>query len=731
MQGEKDFFVQKEKELGVSLNDTQVRAVLHTDGPLLILASPGSGKTTTVIMKIGYLIKEKGLSPARIKAVTFSRASARDMQERFKRFFPNLPPIDFSTIHSFAFQVVREHFRKTNTAYQIIEGDTDLTEREKSISANQSLHKKQILREIFKSVVRENITEDQMDELTTYISYVKNKMIPPEKWSLVKVDVPEAHQILLEYELFKESGTNVRLLDYDDMLTLGNEILEDRETLQRYQQRYDYVLTDESQDTSLIQHVIIEKLVQEHNNLCVVADDDQSIYSWRGAEPSYLLNFKKVYSQAVILFMEQNYRSSQDIVLVANEFIKRNKKRYDKNMFTNNPLVEPIKIRTFKDFESQAPYVVEQIRKIENLSEVAVLYRNNWSSIALMNHLDRANIPFFMKDADNRFFSHWVVQDILNFMRMTYTDKRLDIFEKIHMKMNGYITKQQVAELRQVNNNESVFDNLLKFVHVQDYQIKFITESKETLGQMRGMPPRYAIQVIRERLGYEKALEKMCERLGFRKDYLMGILNTLEEIADSLETMSEFASRLKYLALILKTSKTRKGQNVVTLSTFHSSKGLEFEHVFMIDLIDGVVPSSNESGIADLMEEATRLFYVAMTRAKRHLELIDYRERDKKYVRQSPFVVAVRKIINEMQERQRKIANEAQKRRVTTVNIPPNPNAIRTKEELRQGQTVRHIVLGSGRIVAVNESVVRIEFESEVKELVIGICLEKGLLEPV
>ncbi|MED1852212.1 ATP-dependent helicase, partial [Brevibacillus borstelensis] len=575
-----DFFVRKRRELGVTLNEVQRKAVLQTEGPLLLLASPGSGKTTTIIMRIGYLIEEKGINPARIKAVTFSRASASDMKERFKRFFPSLPPIDFSTIHSLAFEVVRDHFRKTGTAYQIIEGDLDSEEQNALDSNHLPLHKKIILRNLFKSIIGENITDDQMDELTTYISFIKNKMIPQEKWSSVKVGVPEAERILREYEAFKKSGHSKLLLDYDDMLTIGNVVLErDRELLRKYQDRYDYVLTDESQDTSTVQHAIIEKLVQKHGNLCVVADDDQSIYSWRGAEPSYLLNFKEVYPDSLTLFMEQNYRSTKDIVSVANQFIKRNKNRYDKNMFTKNPAGKPIKIRSFADYIYQSKYLVQEIQKIENLSEVAVLYRNNSSSIALMNEFDRAGIPFYMKDADNRFFSHWVVEDILNFMRMTFTDKRADIFEKIHLKLNGYISKQQMAALKEIHNNESVFDNLLKYVELQDYQVKLVKANKETFQQMRGMPPLHAIRVIRDRLGYEKAIEKMCERLGFRKEYLLGILNTLEEIAVGLETLEEFASRLKHLASVLKTAKSRKGQNVVTFSTFHSAKGLEFERV--------------------------------------------------------------------------------------------------------------------------------------------------------
>jgi DNA helicase-2/ATP-dependent DNA helicase PcrA len=756
-----DFFDRMRREIGVSLNEIQSKAVLRTEGQLLLLASPGSGKTTTIIMRIGYLIEEKGVAPSRIKAVTFSKASASDMKERFKRFFPELSSVDFSTIHSFAFEVVREHFRKRKTDFQIIEGDLEFKDQETFDSDNPPLHKKIILRKLFKSIMNENITDDQMDELTTYISFIKNKMIPADKWSLVNCGVPEAERILREYEAFKKSGHSKVLVDFDDMLTIGNEVLEgDGELLRRYQQRYDYVLTDESQDTSMVQHNIIEKLVREHGNLCLVADDDQSIYSWRGAEPSYLLNFKQVYPNAFTLFMEQNYRSSKDIVDVSNQFIKRNKNRYEKNMFTENPSYKPIRINSLADYKYQAKYVVQEIQKVENLAEVAVLFRNNSSSINIMNEFDRAGIPFYMKDADNRFFSHWVVEDILNFMRMTFSDRRPDILEKIHLKLNGYISKQQMAAVKEIDNNESVFDNLLNFVQLQEYQVKQIKKCKETFLEMKGMPPLHAIRVIRNQLGYEKALEKQCERLGFRKEYLIGILNTLEEISDTLETMEEFARRLKHLEAALKTSKSKKGQNAVTFSTFHSSKGLEYERVYMIDIIEGIIPSSDDlkGGTSEdnneLMEEATRLFYVGMTRAKLHLELITYKKRDGEDVKESQFVAGLRSIVDPPKQIPKNESTNYQKSTNTwkqsdllsrvvkgynrrhseerggyPIEVPYNPNAIKNKAELELGKVVKHRVFGHGTIVKVNEERIHIRFVASEKALSIVTCLELGLLE--
>lgn len=771
MMSKLDFFLnRKSKELGVELNKVQAQAIGQTNGPLLLLASPGSGKTTTIVMRIGYLIEALRVDPARIKAVTFSRASARDMKERFSRFFPLLRPVDFSTIHSLAFEVVREHFRKSGTVYEIIEGAAEAEEVDMGARGTAlPLHKRIILRRLFQELVGEKLSDDGMEELITFISYVKNKMLPPEQWSGVKVDVPQAAKILKEYEAFKHMGTNKLLIDYDDMLTIGNEVLgKDEALLQRYQRRYDYVLTDESQDTSMVQHAIIEKLAAVHHNLCVVADDDQSIYSWRGAEPSYLLSFKEKYPEAVTLFMEQNYRSSTEIVTAANTFIKRNLTRYPKEMFTNNPVCQPISFKNLNNYREQAKYVARAVAKLEKLSDAAVLFRNNSSSITLMNEFDRAGIPFYMKDADNRFFSHWVIEDVLNFMRMTYTDRRVDILESIHLKFNGYISKHQISVLKSIDNGESVFDNLLSFVALQEYQVKPLADAKETFREMNEMPPRHAIRVIRTRLGYEKALEKISERLGYRKDYLIGILNTLEDIAEGLETLADFAARLKYLETVLKGAKSRRGHNAVTLSTFHSAKGLEFDHVYMVDLVEGIIPSSEETkraedGRSPLMEEAVRLFYVGMTRARKTLEMISYRQRDGASVDESSFMTAVRNIVKPERKEMKPLASTVghgfavqfgdEKRKTassrrfksstasivaakaanaaaTGAKAAANPKAVRKRVDLEAGVYVLHRVFGTGVIEHVDTERVTIRFGPEiVKALSISKCLEMGLLE--
>lgn len=724
-----NFFERMAREAGVALNEQQRRAASHAEGPLLLLASPGSGKTTTMLMRIAYLIEEKKVSAERIKAVTFSKASAEDMKTRFVKLFPalaaNAP--DFSTIHSLAFEIVRDHFRRRGITYRIIEGrggDED----------DGRPNKPKIIRELYRRANGDYPPDDRMEELTRYIGFAKNKLIPPDRLSSVKCDVPRAETIYREYEHYKRMAEDRLLIDFDDMLTEADAALgTDASLLAKYQGRFDYVMTDESQDTSLVQHEIVEKLIRKHGNLWVVADDDQSIYGWRAAEPKYLLDFKEKHPKAAVLLLEQNYRSTSNIVDVANRFIKRNRDRYDKNMFTGNPAGEDIVVTALPDYRYQAKYVTEKIVDEGELGDTAVLYRNNSSSIMLMNALDRAGIPFYMKDGDAQFFSHWIVEDVLNFMRLTFNDRRADILGKIHLKFGGYISKKQMERLLelQADPDDSVFDRLVKHIPLRDYQGKALAACKQAFHGMQGAKPLAAIRTIRGKLGYDKAIDKSCERMGYRKEALLGILNALEEIAEPLETMEQFAARLKFLEERMKRSKGGKKEEAVTLSTLHSAKGLEFSRVYIVDLIEGVLPSTDdvrkwEKGDGHDMEEAARLFYVGMTRAKRRLELISYARKEDEPVTLSRFVEDVRRL--QLRTPEPTVAGAKGRPRPSA---PANPNAIRDPSLLVVGAKVRHTVFGNGEIVLTLGDSLDIRFREQTKRLSANICVQMGLLEPM
>lgn len=712
---QKVFFEEKERSLGVYLNDVQKQAVLQTNGPLLLLASPGSGKTTTIIMRIGYMIEALGVKPARIKAVTFSKASANDMKARFAKFFPHLPPGEFSTIHSLAFQVVRETLERQGISYGIME------------EADQPgvMSKKRVLREIFEQLNGSKITEDQLDELLTYITFIKNKMLPEQEWAIAEVKVPKKVEILHRYEEYKRTASDRLLIDFDDMLLMANDIFtKNREVLAQYQRRYDFYLTDESQDTSPVQHAIIEKLVAVHQNLCVVADEDQAIYSWRGAEPDYLLNFQKIYPEAHVLLMTQNYRSSASIVEPANLFIQRNKKRYNKQMFTQNPAAEPISFKILENYSLQAKYVVNQLKSLSKPGSTAVLYRNNTSAIPLMDALDRAGLPFYMKDSTIRFFTHWVVEDIMNFMRLAYNTKNISIFEKVYRKMNAYLTPTQLKALQKVQEDGCVFTRLLEHVELKEYQPEYIKRIRKTYDsiQFDQTTPTAMLEHIRYDFGYERALKKMSEDLGFNYENLLDIVDVLGLIARHTSTMTEFAGRLKYLENLARTSHLKNEKNAITLTTLHSSKGLEFDRVYLIDLIDGILPSETEEAI----EEETRLFYVGITRAIRHLELISYNKRFKASVVPSMFMNALKQIVSPQE-----LPKKASKNPRKAPKQYRNDRTITKESALIVGSKVKHVMFGEGEILAITSSTIKLSFDAGIKQFMTDTCLQQGYLEAV
>lgn len=716
-----NFFEKMQELTGVCLNEVQQKAVRYSKGPLLLLASPGSGKTTTLNMKIGYLLLVKKVPAHKILAITFSKASAVDMAARFDQFFSSIisERVHFSTIHSIAFQIVREFFSNHHMNFEIIEGNI-----------NKEFDKKTILRNIFVQKRNTMPSEDEMEELMRYCSYVKNKMIPNELLVQKKTMMPGLVDMYKQYEAFKVQYSGLVLLDFDDMLTYCYKALSEDEFLRnKYQQRFEYILTDESQDNSVIQHEIVYLLAAPQFNICVVADDDQSIFMWRGADVKKLLNFKKIYQNAKTVTMAQNYRSTPEIVDTANEFIKRNRHRYPKKMFTENAVGDPIEIHNLKRYDLQLNYVVGEIQKADHPSEVAILYRNNNSAILLVNKLMDEGISFYMKDVELKFFHHWIVEDILNIMRLSYKDSRVDILEKVYTKIGAYIKKGQIQQLQRNASKESAFDRLQKIVHAP-YQEQVLKKVKQTIRKLHTQEPYEAIQMIRQNLGYDKSLKNMAEHLRMNEDNLFDILNTLEQIAKEQPNLESFAQRLKEIEQLMRTSKMYKGKNVVTLSTLHSSKGLEYDCVYMIDLIEGILPNREDIkeydlGNTDEMEEATRLFYVGMTRARHHLELLTYNIRSDAHVKESRFVQNVRRIIAP-EEVKKTISRKQPKPPKHQVILE---NAITDESDLSIGNQVEHHLYGAGRVASLTSDSIEIDFESVgLKKFMLDFCLNHGYL---
>ncbi len=615
----------------MNLSKEQKKAISHVNGPALVLAVPGAGKTTVLIHRTANLILNKNISPEKILSITFSKASARDMKNRFNSIYRNISPIPvhFSTIHSFAYGLIREYAFKNKTRYTLIEDN------------NKNLNKINILKKIYFSINKDYITEEKLETIINSIGYIKNMFITPKEFlSQFKLDMNNFTQIYNIYEKYKRKNN---LIDFDDMLTLSYEILKtDNYLLNKYRNKYDYIQVDEGQDTSKVQLEIVKILAHPKNNLFIVADDDQSIYGFRGAYPQGLFEFNKIYKDTKIFYMEQNYRSSKNIVSVCNKFIKKNTLRYNKNIFTENQYMEPINIVKVNSLEEEYKYLMKELKKMDNYRDIAILYRNNISSIGIIEYLERNNIPFYIKDTNAKFFNHWILQDIINFFLLSYDNSNIQSFERIYYKMDGFISKSQVNYIKTLNLDKSVFQRLLSFPGLNNFYKRNFLDLKLNFKKLSKMKPYEGICHIENNLGYGDYLRESGMKLGYTLDSLKTILNYIKIIASKTHDFNEFIGRLKYLEYLSIQSKNTK--HGITLSTIHSAKGLEFNRVYLIDLIDGDFPATSsidafKKGNIESLEEERRLFYVGMTRSKRHLTLMAYNNRNDKEISPSRFLL--------------------------------------------------------------------------------------------
>ncbi len=473
-----------------------------------------------------------------------------------------------------------------------------------------------------------------MESLINNIGYVKNMLISPK--SLSPKDLPNFPEIYYEYEEIKRKNN---FIDFDDMLTMSLELLKnDPGLLNHYRSLYDFIQLDEGQDTSLVQLEIIRLLAQPKNNLFVVADDDQSIYGFRGAYPDALLNFKDLYPKAKIFLMEENFRSSKEIIRASKNLIDNNMKRFKKDIFTSNSKLRPVKLVRLSKIEDQYKYIVNEILKNPK-EEYAILYRNNLSSIGLINIFEKNSLDFYIKDRNLKFFSHWILTDISNFFSFADDTSNVEVYEKIYYKKKGYISKNQVNYAKKLDPKISVFQRIKSFPDLKPFYLERLNELDFNFNRLKTLKPSEALSFIKYDLGYLDYLKEFSDKFGHSFANLSLILKFLDLISEGLLTREEFFERLDLLRLKCLNSNSSN----ITLSTIHSAKGLEFDNVFLIDLVDGDFPSQSSIDEAEvsnfkLLEEERRLFYVGMTRAKYNLTLFTVDTIDSSRVETSRFI---------------------------------------------------------------------------------------------
>ena len=599
------------KNMGIALNTQQTDAVLDQSRYLLLLAVPGSGKTTVMVCRIAHLISYENVSPRNMLTLTFSREAAGDMTRRFSALFPALVKPKFSTIHSFCYSVLH-HYARLNRRQlpQNIETESG------------PISKAALLRQIYNSMNQDFIGDDALDMLSAEIAYIKNMMLSKSEIKKHTFETAHIDSIFEQYEKFKKERN---WMDFDDMLSLCLDIFKKYpDILEQYRRKYRYIQVDEAQDTSLLQHKIIEMLAINNTSLFMVGDEDQSIYSFRGAYPEALIRFSETYPGAKILKMEENFRSEWEIVDKANHFIKQNKDRYEKNMFCANRTTDCIYDMELPDYSYQYTEILKMTQKLKANETMAVLYRNNESSLPLIDLFDKKGIPFYIKEHRASFFNHFIVRDILSFFRLSKNPNDLDAFKNIYYKL--YLSKKiyQYVVLH-CTEYDNIFDVVLSLKILKDSTAYKIREMRDKLPSVWKMPPLRAIQYIEDRLGYSEYINSRAAN-GYIPENLHQKLNILKAVAAGFQNIEDFITRLQELEQMILNSDRKTA--CVTLSTMHSSKGLEFDHVVILDLIEGLFPSSAaiEEKLNDnreLYEEEVRLFYVAATRAKKRLYLFE------------------------------------------------------------------------------------------------------------
>lgn len=595
-------YEQFKQEFNITLNEQQQNAVTSADKATLLLAVPGSGKTTVLINKIAFMILKRGINPKNILALTYNVSACRDMKQRFASYYGKsiqVPP-EFRTLNSISLQIYRTYCRMKN-----------FKERELFEDKQRTLVIRQIYTKVSGNMV---ISENDTNFLSSHFTYIKNMGLNEDEIIAFNKDMPKFDEMYSEYRKYLKSNYK---MDFDDQLVLAHWILSTNpQILRMYRDRYKYILVDEAQDTSKIQHEIIALLAQG-NNIFMVGDEDQSIYGFRAAYPQALLKFSEVYNKAKIIKMEYNYRSVAEITAKASLFINKNTDRFEKNIIpvrTEHGIVNKIKVNSRAE---QYQYLLDAAR--HRKSQTAFLYRDNASSIVLIDLFLRNSIPFIHRSSDMNFFETKTVLDMLSYLRLLINPYDWQAFERICNKgilfLKHHVKNHAIGLMK--NENITYFDAVkMSFPLIDPKTHSYVSKGLSVLKNINSSLKAKSIISLIRLSGYDQYMQK--QKINTNN------IDVLELLAEKESGISEFLNRIDYLAASLKDGFYSK-DNPIILSTIHSSKGLEYETVYMVDVFDGVFPASPPSlngNMSDEELEERRIFYVGITRAKTNLYLM-------------------------------------------------------------------------------------------------------------
>ena len=599
-------------------SSNQKKAIEHGAGPLMVLAGPGSGKTFVITHRIKYLIEGPGINPAHILVVTFSRAAAKEMKDRFEKLCKK-SPVTFGTFHSVFFNLLK-------TAYGF---------------NSEQIASDELRYTLIKELIKRNAIENEdintlAGNLLNEIALVKQDNISIKNYYSNSISSDTFKKIYSDYESELEARGK---LDFEDMLSLTYELLSERsDILKAVQNRYRYILVDEFQDINFLQYNIIKLMAGEKQNITVVGDDDQSIYRFRGARPEIMLGFERDFRNVKKVFLDINFRSSTQIVNASTKLISFNSKRFPKNFKAKNGDGAPVSLIEFKNPFLEVNSIIKDIKDYiksgQDINNIAVLYRTNLSPRLLIERLMRNNIPFTIRDAIPNLFDHWVAKDIISYIKLAINIGDKSDLLRISNKPNRYISRDSLSSSRA--NIETLFD----YYDDKSYMIKRIVELREHLRTIKNLKPATALRYIRNVVGYDEYIEEYCDMNGVESDECYSILGDLENSAAEYNTFNDWFVHMDEYKdeLIEARKKSNENDKGVRLMTFHSSKGLEFDIVYIIDVNEGSVPYKKAKGV-DEIEEERRMFYVAMTRARKKLFICYCMENFGKSIGKSDFVI--------------------------------------------------------------------------------------------
>lgn len=669
------------------LNDMQKKAVTCTEGPLLVLAGAGSGKTKVLTTRIAYLINEKNVDPSSILAITFTNKAANEMKDRVIKLIGNIGySMKISTFHSFGLSILKEHCDLLGYSknFTIIDSDDSMT----------------LIKKIVKDLnLDSKIFNPKM--IRNKISGAKNELMDPAEYvRFANTDMEE--KIVSVYERYQKRLKLNNSFDFDDLLMLPIKLLkENPDVLKQYQEKFKYVMVDEYQDTNQAQYILTKMMSAKYKNICVVGDNDQSIYMFRGANYRNILNFEKDYKNTNVILLEENYRSTKNILDVANSIIKNNKSRKDKTLWTNNDDGLKIKYHRSSNEKDESFYVVSEIKKLLNngvpLSEIAVLYRANAQSRNIEEVLLRDNIPYKVVGAFY-FYNRKEIKDLIAYLKLIYNHNDDNSLTRIINVPKRGIGLKAIENLntKAMLEEKSLYDSLSTQKEL-DFKrlIDDLSKKSETMSLTELVDCILNDSKMKEELELEKTIESEV-RLENLEEF-KSITKSFEE-SKGIVSLGEF---LEEISLVSDVEEYKNNTNVVTLMTIHSAKGLEFDNVFLIGMEEGLFPHANCLNDAEELEEERRLCYVAVTRARKRLWLVNARSRmlygKESYNMQSRF-------IDEIDKENLDIDSDTEEKTFDRSSM------IDESIDYKPGDKVIHDIYGEGVVIEVKSSILTIAF---------------------